>query len=244
MIAVTIGVGPFYGEMARLAAERVRTFTGLPTLILGDEAYRSHVDARHIAAIGPMASTALKTRLFELCPDYDDILYFDADLVFLAPWDPRAFAGTERFVCVRDSWYLDFIQAEAARLGVPCERYFNAGFFIASREAHAGILAESYRRFAECYERGYGLFDQGLLNLVFHEHGLPLHCSTAATTSSAGRSTARSRARSRPSPRTASGAAYAALTRSRRWPSCRARCRCPTRLRVPSIPTSRPSSAR
>lgn len=174
MIAVTIGVGPYYGEMARLAAERVRRFTGLPTRVLGDEEYRSEVDPRLAAAIGPMATCALKARLFELLPDFDDILYFDADLVFLAPWDPRSLGGSDRFVCVRDSWYLDFIQADAARLGVPAERYFNAGFFIASREAHAGVLAEVYRRFSEVHDKGHRLHDQSLFNLVVHERGVPV----------------------------------------------------------------------
>jgi len=27
---------------------------------------------------------------------------------------------------------------------------------------------------SECHERGYGLFDQSLLNLAFHEHGVPV----------------------------------------------------------------------
>lgn len=174
MIAVTIGVGPYYAEMARLAAERVRRFTGLPTRVLGDAEYRAHVDPALAARIGPIASCLLKTKLFELCPGYDDVLYFDADLVSLAPWDPRALGGTERFVCVRDSWYLDFIQADASALGMPVERYFNAGFFIASREAHAAPLEVVHRRLPEIQGRGARFFDQSALNLVFHELDVPM----------------------------------------------------------------------
>src|SRR5205085_829647 len=98
MIAVTIGIGPVYAEMAERAAERVRAHTGLPTYVLGQAEFERWIPARHIAQWGPLACMALKFHLFDIFPETDDVLYFDADLVFLRPWDPRAFAGSSRFL--------------------------------------------------------------------------------------------------------------------------------------------------
>ena len=89
MLAVTIGVGGKWTKLAELAAESVRAQTGLPTRILGDaEMQRSGLATPHF----------LKFRLFDACPDADDLLYFDADTIFLQRWDPRVFAGRGEFV--------------------------------------------------------------------------------------------------------------------------------------------------
>jgi hypothetical protein len=173
MIAVTIGVGAMYGEMARLAARRVQAATGLPVRILGEAELGSHVDERHRRRWGAVACNCLKFALFDLIPD-DDILYFDADLVFLRPWDPRPFAGSRELLCVRDQWFLDFIQVEAACAGVAADDYFNFGFFIASRAHHAAALREVAAHLDLVDELGLVLFEQTVANIVLHGMRLPI----------------------------------------------------------------------
>lgn len=174
MIAVTIGVGSVYPEMAALAATRVRALTGLPTHVLGESEMREWVDSKFVDRWRDAAALVLKFHLFDIFPDADDILYFDADLVVLRPWDPRAFTGTRHFLCVRDLWFLDFIQLEAARIDLPAERYFNFGFFIASRLHHAGALREAARRLDLVHELNCMLLEQTVVNRVFADLEVPV----------------------------------------------------------------------
>src|SRR5437016_2684709 len=91
MIAVTIGVGK-YARMARLAAGALARHTGLPTRIIGDAEF---------AASGLRAPHHLKFRLFDLVSS-ENILFFDADLVALNPWNPLVYADCPAIVAVRD----------------------------------------------------------------------------------------------------------------------------------------------
>ena len=130
-LAVTIGVGPVWRRMAELAAESVRRRTGLETRVLGEEAMaQSHVSSPHF----------LKLRLFELFPEAEHILYFDADTIFLQQWDPRVFAGRGEFICVRDRADEENVRREAQLASLPSNMYFNSGFFIANRTHHAAML--------------------------------------------------------------------------------------------------------
>ena len=133
MLAVTIGVGKKWRKLAALAAESVRAQTGLETRILGDDTLARFrlTDPQH-----------LKFRLFDACPDADDLLYFDADTIFLQRWDPRVFAGRGEFICVRDREDEENIRREAQLAALPASMYFNSGFFIAHRAHHARCCAK------------------------------------------------------------------------------------------------------
>jgi hypothetical protein len=173
MLAVTIGVGAGYVEMARLAAARVEALCGLPTRILGEVEMRAVLPARLLERYGPSASMFLKLHVFDLVSD-DDILYFDADLVFLRPWSPRDLAGSAAFIAVRDLWYLDFIRHEAALADVEPDAYFNTGLFIASRHHHAEALRETAARVDQVHDLGLGLTEQTLTNRVLYGLGVPV----------------------------------------------------------------------
>lgn len=91
MIAVTIGVGEKWRRLAGLAAESVREQAGLETRILGEEEMRAmEVEEPHY----------LKFHLFNLLPDATDILFFDADTIFLRPWNPQAWEGRREWIAV------------------------------------------------------------------------------------------------------------------------------------------------
>jgi hypothetical protein len=167
LIAVTAGVGAPYAEMAELAAARVRAMTGLPAFVLGEREVRRRLPGMDLRR----AALGARLVLFDIFPDADAVLHFDADVVALRPWDPRPLAGSDALVCVRDLWWHDAVALDARRLAVPLDRYFNAGLFIASRRAHEGLM----RRAAERMARGSDLFlDQSALNVAAAEAGAPL----------------------------------------------------------------------
>lgn len=134
-VAVTIGVGRFE-HLARRAADEMRQMTGLETVVLGPE---------HLEASGLEHPSFLKFRLFDLV-DAENILWFDADMVPLAPWSPQEFFGNPAIVAVRDRM-LGTVLQEAEDWKIPPAEYFNAGLFIANATAHKRWLqtAESLR---------------------------------------------------------------------------------------------------
>ena len=131
MIAVTIGVGDKWREIAECSTDSVRERTGLETRVLGEEA---------MAKYGFVQPHWLKFRLFEEFPEAETILYFDADTIFLQEWDPRVFARRSEFICVRDRDEYENIRSESRLIDVPANMYFNGGFFIANRTHHAALL--------------------------------------------------------------------------------------------------------
>lgn len=127
MIAVTIGVGPTWQTVAELAAHRCQKMTGLHTVVLGDEALSRH---------GLEKPHHLKFRLFDEFPKVDTILYFDADTIFLRPWDVRDHRRTSEFICVPDLSTENVVINESRSIGISPGSYFNSGLFIASRTHH------------------------------------------------------------------------------------------------------------
>lgn len=174
MLAVTIGVGPVYGDMARHAAARVRALTGLETTILGDAELARCVPRSVVEKGGPMSAAALKFMVFELFPEEEDILYFDSDLMFLRPWSPQRFAGSTALVVVRDLWFLDHVRHESALAEIPEDVYFNFGLFIANRSHHAALFGQAMEQMGRVHELGWQLYDQTLINRLAHQTRLPI----------------------------------------------------------------------
>ena len=158
-VAVTIGVGP-YAELARLAARELSARTGLETIVLGD---------REFAASGLEHPHFLKFRLFDLV-HAENILYFDADIVCLAQWEPRPYFASAAIACVRERM-IDEVRRESVEWCVPLEEHFNGGMFIVNRSHHGRWLsrAESLRHLhPTCF------YDQLPLNAARCELGLAL----------------------------------------------------------------------
>lgn len=162
MVAVTIGVGPKWKALAELSAETVRDTTGLRTVIL---------DEHHLEACGVEKPHHLKFRLFDLVPEADSLLYFDADTIFLQAWNPREFSRGRELAAVADRPTHDTVCYDAHQIGMRVSDYFNSGLFIVNRRHHAALL-----RKAEYYQ-GYfrSIFhDQTALNAARHRARVPV----------------------------------------------------------------------
>ena len=164
MMGVTIGVGEYYGQLAKLAATAMEEKTGVKTTVLTDEDF---------ASSGLPAPHHLKLRMFDLV-DAESIVYFDADMACLKPWRPQTFANTDAVVAVAES--ARPLHVTTARdWGIPAEKYFNAGLMILNRKHHRDWLRETERfvltdtRFKE-----YDPLDQAALNITRHRLGLKL----------------------------------------------------------------------
>lgn len=161
MTAVTIAVGQQWHELGQKTALLAARCTGLPVEILGEDAVRKT----------GLAPSELKFRLFDLVQS-ENILYFDADLLFVRRWNPLLYADRRELVCVRDHWYQPHIIADARQFGVPPEDYFNSGLFIANRSHH-----HQWLQFAEAsrYETTTKMQDQGPLNAARVRLEIPAH---------------------------------------------------------------------
>lgn len=158
-VAVTIGVGRFE-HLAQRAADEMRRMTGLETVVLGPQYFEAS-QLEH--------PSFLKFRLFDMV-DAQNILWFDADMVPLAPWSPQEFFGNPALVAVRDRMLGSVLQ-ESDTWRIPPEEYFNAGLFIANATAHKRWLqrAESLR-----FTRPTLLQDQSPLNAARVRLQIPL----------------------------------------------------------------------
>ncbi len=140
MIAVTIGIGRDYQRLAELAAESCRAATGLETLILDESHYRKY------GIVGsPML---LRYHLVDEFPNVDSILHFDADMVFMKPFDAHRLANSGALVAVRDCYSQPWIRSAAQAIGISAKTYFNGGFLVMDPRRHGPLL-----RLARNYER-------------------------------------------------------------------------------------------
>ena len=160
MIAATIGVGRC-ASLAIEAANRCRQFTGLDVAILNEVHQRRYrvPEPHHI-----------KFHLFDILPDVDKLMFFDADLWFVAEWDPSRFPSLS---AVRDNELYRGLQRECEQFGLVSDRYFNSGLFIIDRE-HADVL----RTAKDLRERHASLSiwrDQTWLNLAAKQCDTPIH---------------------------------------------------------------------
>lgn len=136
-------------------------FTGLDVVVLNE------VHQRRCRVAEPHH---LKFHLFNILPDADRLMYFDADLWFVAPWELSQFP---RLSAVRDNELYEGMRRECERFGLAADGYFNSGLLIIDRQ-HANVL-----RTAELLQEQHGPSsiwrDQTWLNLAAKQCGVPVH---------------------------------------------------------------------
>jgi lipopolysaccharide biosynthesis glycosyltransferase len=158
MIGVTVGVGP-YEKTAFLAAARARDMTGLNITVLDEGMLRnSSLNDPYVARLA----------IFNVV-DADCVMYFDADIVMLKPWNPRSWEDAPSFVAVRDQ----FIDRYGGDADLSSETYVNSGFFIAQRRSHAALLAEAYDLWLQNGSE-LAMGDQTALNAALSAKSVPI----------------------------------------------------------------------
>lgn len=162
MLGVTVGVGG-YRPLAEQAAAAMHRCTGLPCVVLGDEHYAQ-------AGLAGKPPALLKLRIWDFV-DFDDVLLFDADTVCLRNWDPCEWAGSKSVVATRDWIWRDYVQDEAASLGILLEEYFLSSLLILNRQTHEPMFRLATELFPQTTGR---LFEQTALNGARHRLGLPI----------------------------------------------------------------------
>jgi len=160
MLAVTIGVGRS-APLAIEAASRCRRFTGLDVVILNE------VHQRRYRVAEPHY---VKLHLFDILPDADRLLYFDADLWFVAAWNPAEFPSLS---AVRDNELYEGTRRECKHFGLAPDQYFNSGLLIIDRQ-HADVFRVA-ERLRQQHGRPSIYRDQTWLNLAANECRLPVN---------------------------------------------------------------------
>jgi len=86
-----------------------------------------------------------KCRLWDVVPkDVTDVLYFDADILPMKPWNPLNYAGRDFFYGCRDGGGID-VDNECATHELCRDQYLNMGLFIAPRSMRNLMgMAETY----------------------------------------------------------------------------------------------------
>lgn len=141
MLAVTIGIGKGWEEVASVAADRMAEMTKLDTLVITKDPYSLH------------HPSWLKTRIWSEIPEeFDSILVFDADILPMRQWNPFAiFHATKRPFIIVPDLHTPHVEDECNMFKIPFPGiYSNGGLFICGRE-HEKILNSVYmNRYPEC----------------------------------------------------------------------------------------------
>ncbi len=126
LLGLTIGCGERFGRMAALAAREFTRRTGVAARVLGEA-------EQHAAGVA--RPHHLKFDLFRFAGDVDAVVFFDADLVFLEPFDPASLVGRGAISAAADLADAPWIIDDAWRAGVRPDDYFNSGLLVVHREA-------------------------------------------------------------------------------------------------------------
>ena len=157
MIGVTIGVGRPYREMAELAAESVRKWTGLEVHVVTN-------------------TRDCQPAKYKLCllEQYDQtVFYFDADTRMIGPWPEIAsYDGKAEFFAslhaVTNASVFDCQQH-----GLDHKRYFYSGLWFANRKYHGVAFRAAYEL---CHSDDYNTafqYEQTALNVAVQRYDIP-----------------------------------------------------------------------
>lgn len=160
MIAVTIGVGNDWYDFAKWAAGYVERNLGLKTYIIGEE-FLKYSFSPNVEDMS-QRSSCIKFLLFDIFPGVDRIMFFDAD------WRPVRKFNILDYVPDEEKLYFCQDKDEdnlGLKYGLPPNRYFNAGWFVASRK-HSHLFKKCYETYNK-YDTVW--FDQCIMNQVFNK---------------------------------------------------------------------------
>lgn len=149
MIGVTIGVGRPYREMAELAAESVRKWTGLEVRVV------TNTQGCHPA----------KYKLLLLEQHDQTVFYFDADTRMVNAWpELREYEGRESFIASKHD-ASEALDRDCEHYKLNPDRFFYAGLWIANRQHAAAFKHAIELCQSDYYRTSFGV-DQTALNVA------------------------------------------------------------------------------
>lgn len=120
ILGVTIGCGKKFKFMAHAAMQRFLGLYNLPAVVLGEDFARER---------GYSQPQHMKFDLFNFYPDFDAIVYFDADVVFVERFD-LVKEIKKGFTAVLDQYDQDWIIEDADRAKILPQKYINTGLLL------------------------------------------------------------------------------------------------------------------
>lgn len=178
MIAITIAIGDLYKQFAITSVPLAKKMTGLNVKVITENDNITEEELK--------CPYLIKSRLFDFVEE-DHILYFDADLFYIRPWDPLEFCDT-KFYCVRDHTDGYTTLSDSYFFNLDNKQYFNSGFFIANRYKHKAFFEKTYEickafnNFKKIINKNLNIntritptYDQSIFNLVAQKINLPIN---------------------------------------------------------------------
>jgi hypothetical protein len=164
--AVTLGVGNNdFIEMAKFHGDLVKEYLGLEVRIIGDE-YK-HLGFKKSHWYPSITYATIKISIFNIYPDLDRIVFFDADWRPVRPFNIFDYCPDPEkiYFTIDRNLYSEDVKELEVKYNIKPGKYFNSGFFIVSRNAKK-YFDEAYENFYQ-YDEKY--FDQCVLNHVLKD---------------------------------------------------------------------------
>jgi len=113
----------------------------------------------------------LKFFVFRLFPEIDRYVYFDIDWNCMTRPKNLDIFDSDKLVVVRDSPYFDFIINASKVIDIDPYNYFNAGFYVVNRKAHANLFEKCITH----YKSAPKVFsEQCVMNYFAHHQNYPI----------------------------------------------------------------------
>lgn len=106
-----------------------------------------------------------KLFLFDLL-EAEHLVYFDADLLFVRPWNPATLFLPGKLRAVRDLWWQVAVVQDCRHGGMPMSGYVNTGLLLLNRRDHWEVLHEAVRSFRSFQSPFH---EQPYLNYALHQ---------------------------------------------------------------------------
>jgi lipopolysaccharide biosynthesis glycosyltransferase len=163
--AVTIGIGTDFSEMSNWTGSFVEKHLGLEVRII-DEKYQN-LGFKKNHWLPSITSATVKISIFNIFPDLERIVFFDADWRPVRPFNVFEYCPDPEkiYFTIDRNHYSEEVKELEKKYNMSSGTYFNSGFFVVSRSAKK-YFDEALENFYD-YEEKY--FDQCVLNHVLKD---------------------------------------------------------------------------
>jgi hypothetical protein len=167
--AVTVGINPpgiyedFY-KFAQWSGDFVKKYLNLEVRIIDNNHY--HLGFKKDHWLNSIRAATVKLFIFDIYPDLDRIVYFDADWRPVRPFNIFEYCpDPDKMYFVKDRSYAREVKELELEYNMKPGTYFNSGFFVVSRNSKK-YFDEACNNFYSYKEKYY---DQCVLNHVLKD---------------------------------------------------------------------------